>query len=154
MGLIAASCVTAVVTACTENAPAAPESAFTGTWDLVEVNGAALPFVISSNSLDGSRRLLIAGQIVPHTRGRVYDVRQTVWQRVNGQRFDFVTDTTTSPYSATPSELLVRRYALLASSDWVDSGAVNGTQLQLRSRYIDQQFGPFWNVRLTYTRRP
>lgn len=140
-------------TGCTEDPPVAPPVFFTGTWDLVAVNDVPIP-IVREVFLDGSRRSLIDGRLVVRSRGRLDDLKQVVIERPGGQRLADVSDTTTSPFTATSTALFIRRYALLADLDWVDTGTVNGTTLTLRARYLERQVGPFDNVVLTYRRRP
>ncbi len=150
--LIALAAATAAA-ACTEELPTTPASSFTGTWDLQSVNGAALPFTLSTG-LDGTKVLLVDSRLETRTRGRVSDIHRTLSQSVNGTRFNEVIDTVESPYSATPTVLFIRRYALTASTDWVDTGTVSSSSLQLKARYLVEQFGRVFNANLSYLRRP
>ena len=139
----------ALAAACTAEAPTEPVSPFTGTWILTTVNGAPLPFTLET-ALNGARRQLIDARIVARSGGRLYDIKHMRWTDGTGE----VVDTVVSPFSATEVQLLVRRYALLSASDWVDTGAVAGGQLELRARYIEQQFGPVRNARMVYLKAP
>lgn len=137
---------------CTEDPPVAPPVLFTGTWDLVAVGTAPMPIVLET-FFDGSRRLLVEGQLTVRSRGRIDDSKRTRITRGFGPPLADVSDTTTSPFSATSTALFIRRYALLADLDWVDTGTVNGDVLTLRARYLERQFGAFDDVVLTYRRR-
>jgi hypothetical protein len=143
----------ALVGACTETPPVEPPPAFTGRWELVGVGSAALPLTLEV-ALDGSRKRLIEGRLEVRTRGRLDDIKRIVWERPSGARVEDVTDTVTSPFTATAQALYLRRYALLAASDWVDTGTVADGELRLRARYLEQQFGPVRNLTLTYRKRP
>ena len=139
--------------ACTETPPVEPPPAFTGRWELVGVGSATLPLTLEV-ALDGSRKRLIEGRLEVRTRGRLDDIKRIVWERPSGARVEDVTDTVTSPFTATAQALYLRRYALLAASDWVDTGTVADGELRLRARYLEQQFGPVRNLTLTYRKRP
>jgi hypothetical protein len=139
--------------ACTDTPPVEPPPAFTGRWELVGVGSAALPLTLEV-ALDGSRKRLIEGRLEVRTRGRLDDIKRIVWERPSGARVEDVTDTVTSPFTATAQALYLRRYALLAAADWVDTGTVADGELRLRARYLEQQFGPVRNLTLTYRKRP
>ena len=122
-------------------------------WELVGVGNATLPLTLEV-AIDGSRKRLIEGRLEVRTRGRLDDIKRIVWERPSGARVEDVTDTVTSPFTATAQALYLRRYALLAASDWVDTGTVADGELRLRARYLEQQFGPVRNLTLTYRKRP
>ena len=151
-GCLVAACAVALA-ACTDTPPVEPPPAFTGSWELVGVGSAALPLTLEV-ALDGSRKRLIEGRLEVRTRGRLDDIKRIVWERPSGARVEDVTDTVTSPFTATAQALYLRRYALLAAADWVDTGTVADGELRLRARYLEQQFGPVRNLTLTYRKRP
>lgn len=150
---LAAVLVAALAGACTELPPEPPAATFTGTWELVTVGNAPLPLTLEV-AFDGSRKRLVEARLEVRTRGRLDDIKRIVWERPSGARVEDVTDTVTSPFTATPEALYLRRYALLAASDWVDTGTVAAGELRLRARYLEQQFGPVRNLLLTYRQRP
>lgn len=151
-GCLVAACAVALA-ACTEAPPVEPPPAFTGRWELVGVGSASLPLTLEV-AIDGSRKRLIEGRLEVRTRGRLDDIKRIVWERPSGARVEDVTDTVTSPFTATAQALYLRRYALLAAADWVDTGTVADGELRLRARYLEQQFGPVRNLTLTYRKRP
>jgi hypothetical protein len=150
--LVATVCAVTLA-ACTEEPPTAPESPFTGTWTLETVNGAPLPRVFEV-LIDGTRRSVVGGALIVRSRGRLDDTRRQVQELSNGTRLDDATDTTTSPFSATATEIYIRRYGLRAEDDWVDTGTYFGGTLQLRARYLEPRFRTVRNVTLTFRRQP
>ncbi len=134
--------------ACTEEPPVAPESSFTGSWDLIAINDRPLPYTYEI-LLGGGRRIVTGGEIVVRSRGRLYDIKR---QSTPDGEF---TDTLVSPFSASPTQLLIRRYALNASSDWVDTGEVFVTDMRLEVRELEPRFRTSLpNVSLMYRKRP
>ncbi|MBP6771641.1 MAG: hypothetical protein KA154_01510 [Gemmatimonadaceae bacterium] len=139
------------VSGCTEEAPVAPASPFTGRWVLIAVNGAALPRNFET-LLDGSQRGVVGGEITVRSRGRLDDTKRIALTRPNGVRAEDFVDTLTAPFSATETQLLIRRYALLAEDDWVDTGTVLGGNLELRVRYLEPRYRLVQRVVLSYQR--
>ncbi|MBL0940439.1 MAG: hypothetical protein IBJ03_16210 [Gemmatimonadaceae bacterium] len=148
------ACTTAVclVTACTEEPPTEPVPDFAGTWSLAAVDNQPIPRTIGT-LIDGSVRSVTAGQIIVRSRRRLDDTKRIVLRRGTVVSEDFV-DTLTSPFDATSNTVYVRRFGLLASDDWVDTGTVNGPVLHLRVRYLEPIHRTVQRVTLTYIREP
>jgi hypothetical protein len=118
---------------------------------LIAVNGAALPRNFET-LLDGSQRGVVGGEITVRSRGRLDDTKRIALTRPNGVRAEDFVDTLTAPFSATETQLLIRRYALLAEDDWVDTGTVLGGNLELRVRYLEPRYRLVQRVVLSYQR--
>lgn len=152
LGTLTAVCAFGLAVSCTEEPPVAPAPEFSGTWSLVAVDNVPVPHAIAV-LIDGSVRSVTGGQLIVRSRRRLDDTKHIVLQNGTAVLEDVV-DTLTSPFSATATTLLVHRYGLLASDDWVDTGTVRGSILHLRARYLEPVHRTVQHVTLTYVKDP
>jgi len=111
-----------------------PDDAITGRYTLVQVNGAPLPFVVSSG-LVGPTRVLTGGSLTVLSRGRLTDVRAFHLGPVTTNAATEV-DSTTYAYSQRRDFLEVQRPRINPAQTHVDSGSVSGDQITLHVRYV------------------
>jgi hypothetical protein len=146
----------ALLAACTDEPPTLQPPLVSGTWTLTAVNNQPLPRTIAV-LLGGGVRAVVDGEIVVRSRGRLDDIKHITLVQ-GGVRLEDLTDTLTSPFSASESgstvTLLVRRFGLLATDDWVDTATVSGNVMTLRARYLEPVYRNVQRVTLTYERRP
>jgi hypothetical protein len=121
-----------LVPACGDGSGPAGES-FSGTYDLVSVDGRGLPVVLAAG-LSGPSRVLTGGSLVVRGRGRVLDVRH--FQLGAGSAAPRESDSTTYAYSLDGGRLLVQRPRIQAATSHVDTGTVSGNVVTLGVRFI------------------
>lgn len=147
--------------ACTEEPPTEPAPLFAGTWRLTAVDNQPLPRTIVV-LLGGGVRAVVDGHMVVRSRGRLDDIKHITLVQA-GTRFEDLTDTLTSPFTARVSQdnasgtvttVFIRRFGLLASDDWVDTATVSGNVMTLRARYLEPVYRNVQRVTLTYQRTP